>query len=177
MTDPHRSMANNSAVYEMKPSSEEFMDEWVALMKAKTGERGVFNRTALEATMPKRRLDYLKKKNGGTLPSMGTNPCGEITLQSKQFCNLTEVIARANDTEETLVRKAKVAALLGTYQSTLTNFQYLSPEWKKNCEEERLLGVSVTGQWDCPAFRNEKTMRKVRDAAVKENEKYASASE
>lgn len=173
MTDPHRSMANNSAVYEVKPSSEEFMDEWVSLMKAKTGERGIFNRTALEATMPKRRLDYLKKKHSGTLPSMGTNPCGEITLQSKQFCNLTEVIARSNDTEESLVRKAKVAALLGTYQSTLTNFAYLSPEWKKNCEEERLLGVSVTGQWDCAAFRNEKTMRKVRDAAVKENEKYA----
>ncbi len=173
MTDPHRAMANNSAVYETKPTNEEFMDEWASLMKAKTGERGIFNRTALETTMPKRRLDYLKKKNGGRLPLIGTNPCGEITLQSKQFCNLSEVIARANDTEETLVQKAKVAALLGTFQSSLTKFSYLSKEWTENCEAERLLGVSVTGQWDSPAFRNEKTMRKMRDAAVKENEKYA----
>lgn len=173
MTDPHRSMANNSAVYQGKPTNEEFMDEWMSLMKAKTGERGIFNRTALETTMPKRRLDYLKSKNKGVLPQMGTNPCGEIILQSKQFCNLSEVIARSHDTEESLVRKAKVAALLGTYQSSLTKFSYLSKEWKNNCEAERLLGVSVTGQWDSPAFRNEKTMRKMRDAAVKENEKYA----
>jgi ribonucleoside-diphosphate reductase alpha chain len=174
MTDPHRSMANNSATYEVKPTNVEFMDEWTSLMKAGTGERGIFNRTALEKTLPKRRLDYLKKKNNGKLPpSMGTNPCGEIILQSKQFCNLTEVIARANDTEESLIRKAKVAALLGTYQSSLTNFQYLSKEWKENCEAERLLGVSVTGQWDSPAFRNEKTMKKMRDATIKENAKYA----
>lgn len=173
MTDPHRSMANNSAVYEEKPTNEAFLSEWTALMKAKTGERGIFNRTALEATLPKRRLLYLKKKHSGRMPHMGTNPCGEIILQSKQFCNLSEVIARANDTEETLLQKVRVAALLGTFQSTLTNFNYLSPEWKENCEEERLLGVSVTGQWDSPAFRNEKTMRKMRDTAVKENEKYA----
>lgn len=173
MTDPHRSMANNSAVYQTKPSNEEFMDEWVSLMKAKTGERGIFNRTALETTLPARRLAYLKKRGGGVLPQLGTNPCGEIILQSKQFCNLSEVIARVHDTEESLIRKAKIAALLGTYQSSLTNFNYLSKDWKNNCEAERLLGVSVTGQWDAPAFRNEKTMRKMRDAAIKENEKYA----
>ncbi len=173
LTDPHRSLANNSAVYEQKPTSEEFMDEWVALMKSGSGERGIFNRGSLEATMPKRRIDYLKKKHGGRLPQMGTNPCGEIILQSKQFCNLSEVIARQNDTEASLVRKAKIAALLGTYQSTLTKFQYLSKEWTENCNEERLLGVSITGQWDSPAVRNAKTMQKMRDAAVKENAKYA----
>ena len=99
--------------------------------------------------------------------------CGEITLQSKQFCNLSEVIARSNDTEATLTRKAKIAALLGTYQSTLTTFGYLSKEWTENCKAERLLGVSVTGQWDCTAFRNPKTMKKMRSAAVSENQKYA----
>jgi ribonucleoside-diphosphate reductase alpha chain len=173
LTDQHRSIANNSAVYEVKPTNEEFMDEWVSLMKAKTGERGIFNRAALEKTMPKRRLEYLKKKYGGKLPQIGTNPCGEITLQSRQFCNLSEVIARANDTEASLIRKTKVAALLGTYQSTLTTFGYLSKEWSDNCKAERLLGVSVTGQWDSPAFRNPKTMKKMREAAVNENKKYA----
>lgn len=173
LTDQHRSIANNSAVYEVKPTNEEFMDEWVSLMKAKTGERGIFNRAALEKTMPKRRLDYLKKRYEGKLPQIGTNPCGEITLQSKQFCNLSEVIARANDTEATLIRKTKVAALLGTYQSTLVTFGYLSKEWTDNCKAERLLGVSVTGQWDCAAFRNPKTMKKMRSAAVSENQKYA----
>ncbi len=173
LTDQHRSIANNSAVYEVKPTNEEFMDEWVSLMKAKTGERGIFNRAALEKTMPKRRLEYLKKKNSGKLPQIGTNPCGEITLQSKQFCNLSEVICRSNDTEATLVRKSKIAALLGTYQSTLVNFNYLSKEWTDNCKAERLLGVSATGQWDSAAFRNPRTMKKMREAAVEANKKYA----
>jgi ribonucleoside-triphosphate reductase (thioredoxin) len=173
LTDQHRSIANNSAVYEVKPTNEEFMDEWVSLMKAKTGERGIFNRAALEKTMPKRRLEYLTKKYKGKLPQIGTNPCGEITLQSKEFCNLSEVIARSNDTEDSLIRKSKIAALLGTYQSTLLNFHYLSKEWTDNCKAERLLGVSVTGQWDSKAFRNPKTMRKMRSASVSENKKYA----
>ena len=87
---------------------------------------------------------------------MGTNPCGEIILQSKQFCNLSEVIARKEDTEETLMRKIRLATILGTYQSTLTYFPHLSKEWKKNCEKERLLGVSVTGQWDSKLLAMEK---------------------
>jgi hypothetical protein len=104
---------------------------------------------------------------------IGTNPCGEITLRSKQFCNLTEIIARAEDTEKTLIQKARYAAILGTYQSTLTNFVYLSPEWKKNCEEERLLGVSVTGEWDSDAFRSPAVMAKMREESIKVNEEYA----
>lgn len=172
-TAPHRAIANNSAVYRQKPSAGEFLDEWTALVKAKTGERGIFNRGSLIKMMPERRQEFLLSENNGRVPQMGTNPCGEIVLQSKQTCNLSEVIARADDTERSLIRKARVAAILGTYQSTLTKFGYLSKEWKENCEAERLLGVSVTGQWDCPAFRNGKTMRKMRDAAVEANKEYA----
>ena len=173
LSDPHRSVANNSAVYEVKPSSEELLDEWVALMKGKSGERGIFNRGSLLKTLPKRRMEYLMKKYDGTIGNVGTNPCGEIVLQSKQFCNLSEIIARREDTEADLVRKAKLASLLGTYQSTLTNFNYISNEWKKNCSDERLLGVSITGQWDSPAVRNAATLEKMRDASVKANQNYA----
>ncbi len=131
MTDPHRVVANNSAVYEMRPSNTELMDEWVALMKSGTGERGIFNRGSLPATMPRRRKEHFQKlgyitPDGRVEASIGTNPCAEIILQSKQFCNLSEVIARADDTEESLVRKARLAAILGTYQSSLTNFSYIS---------------------------------------------------
>jgi len=174
LTEPHRSIANNSAVYEQKPTTEELMDEWVALMKSKSGERGIFNRGSLAATMPKRRLELLEKKYGkGRLGQVGTNPCGEIILQSRQFCNLTEVVARANDTKESLLRKTRLATLIGTYQSTLTNFGYLSKEWKDNCEKERLLGVSITGQWDSPAVRNADTMKAMKNEAIKTNQKYA----
>jgi ribonucleoside-triphosphate reductase len=177
LTAPHRAMANNSAVYETKPTNAELMDEWVALMKSGSGERGIFNRGSQQKTMPKRRFKFLEKKYGkqmkGYIGQIGTNPCGEILLQSKQFCNLSEVIARADDTEKTLLRKAKLASLLGTYQSTLTKFNYISDEWKKNCEDERLLGVSITGQWDSPVVRDAKVMRKMRDATIKTNEKYA----
>lgn len=176
LTDPYRSVANNSAVYETKPTNAELMDEWVALMKSGTGERGIFNRGSLTKTMPERRIKLLQKKYGkktGFIGQLGTNPCGEIILQSKQFCNLSEVIARADDTEKTLLRKTKLATLLGTYQSTLSNFNYISKEWKENCDAERLLGVSITGQWDCPAVRNGKVMSKMRKLAVKTNESYA----
>lgn len=178
MTDPHRSVANNSAVYEVRPTNVELMDEWVALMKSGAGERGIFNRGSLAKTMPKRRLDYFKKRgflgtDGVVRGSIGTNPCAEIILQSKQFCNLSEVIARSHDTEATLLRKIKLATVLGTYQSSLTKFRYISKDWTKHCEEERLLGVSITGQWDSPAVRNEKTLKKMRDLAVKTNAQYA----
>jgi len=99
--------------------------------------------------------------------------CGEIVLRSKQFCNLSEVIARPEDTEKTLLKKVRIATILGTYQSSLTNFPYISKEWKKNCEEERLLGVSITGQWDSPAARNPKTLRKLRDHSLGVNREYA----
>lgn len=177
LTDPYRSVANNSAVYEQKPNNTELMEEWVALMKSGSGERGIFNRGSLEKTMPKRRVEFLKKKYGakrkGWLGQIGTNPCAEIILQSKQFCNLSEVIARAGDTEKTLLRKARLASILGTYQSTLTKFNYISKEWTQNCQEERLLGVSITGQWDCQAVRDPKMMQRMRDMAVKTNAAYA----
>ncbi len=178
LTEPHRSVANNSAVFETPPTSQALMEEWVALMKSGSGERGIFNRVSLAHTMPERRLSYFRSvgflgENGVVEGPIGTNPCGEIILQSKQFCNLSEIIARADDTQESLIRKARLAALLGTYQSTLTNFRYLSKEWKKNCDEERLLGVSVTGQWDSEAARNPETMRAIRDMAVKTNAAYA----
>jgi ribonucleoside-diphosphate reductase alpha chain len=173
LTDMQRSMSNNSAVYYEKPTSEQFLDEWTALVKSKSGERGIFNRGSLVDTMPKRRVDFLKKKYNGSIGQLGTNPCGEIILQSKQFCNLSEVIARHHDTEKTLLKKVRLATLLGTYQSSLTNFRYLSKEWSENCKAECLLGVSITGQWDCPAVRNADVLKKMRDLSVKENAKYA----
>jgi ribonucleoside-triphosphate reductase (thioredoxin) len=178
MTDPHRSVANNSAVYEIQPTAAELMDEWIALMKSGSGERGIFNRASLAKTLPKRRVDYFRKvgfigPDGVVRGSIGTNPCAEIILQSKQFCNLSEVIARADDTEASLLRKAKLASLLGTYQSSLTNFGYISKEWTDHCKTERLLGVSITGQWDSPVVRKGEVMKKMRDAAVKTNAAYA----
>ena len=177
-TDPHRSVANNSAVYETQPTNAELMDEWVALMKSGSGERGIFNRGSLATTMPKRRVDYFKKigfieEDGTVHGSIGVNPCGEIILQSKQFCNLSEVIARVHDTEASLLRKARLAAILGTYQSTLTKFGYISKEWTDHCAAERLLGVSITGQWDSPAAREPEVMRKVRAIVIKTNATYA----
>jgi ribonucleoside-diphosphate reductase alpha chain len=177
MSDPHRSVANNSAVYMEKPGNEEFMDEWVALMKSHSGERGIFNRGGLMTQLPKRRLDTWEKTgyiaNGRVVGAAGTNPCGEIILKSKQFCNLTEVVARATDTKESLIRKARLATMLGTYQSTLTELPYLSKEWKENCETERLLGVSITGQWDCKAVRDAETLSAMRAETIKTNKKYA----
>lgn len=174
LTDQHRSVANNSAVYEYRPSNTELMEEWVALMKSGSGERGIFNRGGLGAQMPKRRVKMMEEKYGKDgFDLMGTNPCGEITLQSKEFCNLSEVIARANDTEESLLRKARLATLLGTYQSSLINFKYISKEWTENVKAERLLGVSITGQWDCPAVRNADTLNKMREETIATNKKYA----
>lgn len=104
---------------------------------------------------------------------LNNSQCGEIQLRSAEFCNLTEVVARIEDTEESLLRKIRVAAILGTYQSTLTDFHYISKEWKKNCEEERLLGVSITGQWDCPVVRGPEVLRKLKERAVEVNREYA----
>jgi len=169
-TDPHRMLANNSAVYTSKPSVSEFLDEWTALMKSGTGERGIFNRGSLADTLPKRRTEKYK---GSIAPQYGTNPCGEIILRSKQFCNLSEIVARYDDTEKSLLRKMRLAVILGTYQSTLTHLPYLSKEWKQNCEEERLLGVSITGQWDSPVVRKPAILKKLRDEAIKVNKIYA----
>ncbi len=170
MTEPQRSMANNSAVYNEKPPASQFMDEWISLMKSGSGERGIFNRGNLRSTLPERRLALLRDKEW---PQWGTNPCGEIILKSKSFCNLSEVVCRAEDTVESLLKKAKIATLLGTYQATLVNFPYLSPQWRENCEEERLLGVSVTGQWDCPVVRQADVLQKLRAEVLQANQEYA----
>lgn len=177
LTEPQRSLANNSAVYITKPSTAEFMNEWVALMNSGSGERGIFNRGSLAKTLPERRLKVLKNyfdpSGKNIIGSIGTNPCGEIILQSKQFCNLSEVVARKEDDEKSLLRKIRVATILGTYQSSLTNFPYLSKEWKEHCESERLLGVSITGQWDCPLVREPKILQKMKNEAIKVNLAYA----
>ena len=169
LSHPERMMANNSVVYNEKPTMNQFLDEWFNLVKAQSGERGIFNRGGLEKQLPARRWETFKKD----LYDSGLNPCGEIVLKSKQFCNLSEVVARPDDTEKTLLDKVRVATILGTYQSSLTYFPYLSKEWRKNCEEERLLGVSVTGHWDAPALRNPKMLEKMRDLSIEVNKKYA----
>lgn len=167
--ESQRSMANNSAVYNEKPTTSAFLEEWLALAKNRTGERGIFNRGGLKKQLPERRWKMFEKH----WTTSGINPCGEINLRSKQFCNLSEVICRYEDTEESLLRKIRIAAIIGTYQSTLTHFPYLSKEWKENCDEERLLGVSLTGQWDCPAVRNIETFKKLRERAIEINREYA----
>jgi len=169
INEGQRMLSNNSAVYDTKPTETEFLREWIALMESGSGERGIFNRGSLYTSLPKRRVE----KSGDFIGSMGTNPCGEIILRSKQFCNLSEVVARAEDTEETLIKKIRVATILGTYQSTLTKFGYLSKEWKENCDEERLLGVSVTGQWDSKLARDPKMLEKLRLESVRINAEYA----
>jgi len=144
-TAAYRALANNSAAYEQKPSMTVFMEEWIALMKSGSGERGIFNRAGAKALAPERRKSELL---------VGTNPCAEIQLRSNQLCNLSEVVARVDDTEEDLKRKIGLATILGTLQASLTEFKYVRKIWQKNCEEERLLGVSLTGIQDCKILRN-----------------------
>ena len=164
-----RSMANNSAVYETKPSAADFLDEWTALVKSGTGERGIFNRGGLEAQLPARRWEKLKDQK-----QAGVNPCGEIYLRSKQFCNLTSIVVRPDDGLENLKRKMRLATLLGTYQATLTDFAYLGDDWKKNCDEEQLLGVSITGYFDNELVRNDDVLNELREESIKANEEYSS---
>jgi len=173
-----RSMANNSAVYSQKPSASEFLNEWIELIKSGTGERGIFNRGGLMTQLPKRRIENWKK--AGIIDDQnvivglpGSNPCGEITLRSKQFCNLTSIVVRPRDTVEDLKRKVRLSTILGTYQATLTHFGYLSKEWKDNCEEEALLGVSITGYYDNKTIRNDKVLSELREEAIKVNKEYA----
>jgi ribonucleoside-diphosphate reductase alpha chain len=136
-----RALANNSYVGKEKPEPGIFMREWLSLYESRSGERGIFSRTASKKQA---------EKYGRRDPDhdFGTNPCSEIILRSREFCNLTEVVVRGDDTPETLKRKVKLATILGTFQSTLTNFKYLSKKWQENCAEERLLGVSLTGIMD-----------------------------
>ena len=139
-----RALANNSACYTEKPDIGIFMDEWKALYDSKSGERGIFNRASATEQANRNERRVTEGYN------YGTNPCSEIILRDREFCNLSEVVVRATDTEETLLKKVEYATILGTIQSTLVNFKYVSKHWKENCTEERLLGVSLTGIMDSP---------------------------
>ena len=137
-TQAQRSLANNSAVYNAKPNTAQFLREWRNLYESKSGERGIYNIDSV-----RKHVESFGRRDASLVS--GTNPCGEIILRSNEFCNLTEVVISAEDTREDLMEKVKLATILGTWQSTLTNFKYLRKTWKDNCEEERLLGVSLTG--------------------------------
>lgn len=138
---PEYSLANNSAVYDEKPTTGAMMKEWKSLYDSKSGERGIYNREGIRA-----KTDRAGRRDSSLIS--GTNPCGEIALRSAGLCNLTEVVVRSTDTVETLRRKVRLATILGTIQSTFTNFRYVRSVWKRNAEEERLLGVSLTGIYD-----------------------------
>jgi ribonucleoside-diphosphate reductase alpha chain len=170
-TAAHRALANNSVSYTEKPDMETFMREWLALVESKSGERGVFNRQASKVQAA---------KNGRRDPNyeFGTNPCSEIILRPNQFCNLTEVVVRATDTIDDLERKVRLATILGTIQSSMTKFPYLRKIWNKNTEEERLLGVSLTGIMDnrLTTSQNaglEKTLERLKDVAISTNAEWA----
>lgn len=154
---PHRHMSNNSAVYYGKPDAITFMKEWASLAASGSGERGIFNLSSVLNHIPKRREKA----------DFRTNPCGEILLRPRQFCNLSEVVVRSTDTFDDLVEKVKSAVWLGAMQATLTDFPFISPEFKKNCEEEHLLGVSLTGQMDNPKLMTEEKLSILRDLAIK----------
>lgn len=168
-----RALANNSVSFTEKPDAEAFMEEWLSLVKSKSGERGIFNR---EAARKQAGLNGRRKTDF----DFGTNPCSEIILRPYQFCNLTEVVVRATDTVDDLMRKVELASILGTFQSTLTYFPYLRKIWKENTEEERLLGVSLTGIMDSELM-NGKTLglaellKDLRNAAIKSNASMASS--
>jgi ribonucleoside-diphosphate reductase alpha chain len=170
--NPQRGLANNSVAYKERPDIGIFMEEWVSLYKSKSGERGIFNREACKKTVEK-----LGDRRDASY-EFGTNPCSEIILRDREFCNLTEVIVRHDDTEESLSRKTRLATILGTFQASLTYFPYLSSEWKNNCDEEALLGVSLTGIMDnqmmgtvCP--ETEDMLKRVRQVAIDTNKKFA----
>ena len=172
--NPQRALANNSAVYKEKPDIGIFMDEWKSLYDSKSGERGIFNRESAKAVVAKngrRDVDW----------EFGTNPCSEIILRPREFCNLSEVVVRPTDTLDSLETKVRLATILGTFQSTLTNFKYISKEWARNCKEERLLGVSLTGIMDSTRTNGKETqhlglpefLKDLRQTAVEANKEMA----
>ena len=170
-TAPHRALANNSAVYNETPTVGKFMEEWLSLYNSHSGERGIFNREAAQKTVA---------KYGHRDPNFefGTNPCSEIILRPYQFCNLSEVVVRHDDTKETLLQKVRLASILGTIQSTFTKFPYLRKVWQRNTEEERLLGVSLTGIYDNPLLTTQgeelnALLTELREAARATNEEFA----
>ena len=166
-----RALANNSVSYTEKPDMETFMREWFALVESKSGERGIFNRQA-----SKKQAEKYNRRDSSY--DFGTNPCSEIILRPYQFCNLTEVVVRATDTITDLERKVRMATILGTIQSSYTKFPYLRKVWANNTEEERLLGVSLTGIMDNPLMTSanaglEKTLEHLRNVAVTTNAEWA----
>ena len=172
-TAPHRALANNSAVYNETPTVGKFMEEWLSLYNSHSGERGIFNREAARKTV---------EKYGHRDPNFefGTNPCSEIVLRPYQFCNLSECVVRHDDTKETLLRKVRLAAILGTIQSTFTKFPYLRKVWQRNTEEERLLGVSLTGIYDNPLLTTQgpelnDLLTELREVARATNKEWAAA--
>jgi len=169
--NPQRALANNSANYHEEPSTGTFLREWTALYDSKSGERGIFSSKA-SALQAQKHSDRFVDEN---IHSFGTNPCSEIILRSRQFCNLSEVVVRSEDTMTDIGKKVKLATMLGTIQSTLTNFKYLSRDWRKNCDEERLLGVSLTGIMDNTLTANPKpeNLQHLREIAVQTNEALA----
>jgi len=169
--DSHRALANNSVAYTEKPDAVSFMREWTALVESGSGERGIFNREAAKKQAGK----YGRRDSDW---DFGTNPCSEIILRPYQFCNLTEVVVRATDTVEDLERKVRLATILGTVQSTYTKFPYLRKVWQRNTEEERLLGVSLTGIMDNRLLTSknkglDKTLEHLRKVAVDVNAMWA----
>jgi len=181
--DKQRSLANNSVNYKEKPDVGTFMREWLSLYDSKSGERGIYN--GLSAKYHVNDLNTREKDEHGTYiqrrlarDDFGTNPCSEIILRSREFCNLSEVVVRSNDTLQSIKDKVRIATIIGTFQSTLTSFKYLSREWGRNCEDERLLGVSLTGIMDCAITNGtkgniKKTLNELRDVAVETNKEYA----
>jgi ribonucleoside-diphosphate reductase alpha chain len=166
LENPQRALANNSVCYTEKPEMGTYMREILALHDSHSGERGIFNREASKRMMPERRdKDY----------EFGCNPCSEIVLRSAGCCNLSECVLSPSDTIDDVTRKIKLATIIGTIQSTLTDFRYVRPIWKKNAEEERLLGVSFTGVFDCPTVLNAtpNQLEEWRTSAINVNEKWA----
>ena len=153
-----RAMANNSAIYREKPSAGEFLTEWAALALSGTGERGIFNLEAAQNKAPSRRYAPLIQ---------GTNPCGEIMLRDMEFCNLSEVVVRAEDDLDTLLDKVETATWLGVIQSSFTDFPYLRETWKKNCDKECLLGVSLTGQMDNPSILSSEALKALKSRVIR----------
>jgi ribonucleoside-diphosphate reductase alpha chain len=173
-TEPQRSLANNSACYTEKPDIGVFMDEWKALYESKSGERGIFNRESAV------RISEQSGRRNTTDYDFGTNPCSEIILRNREFCNLSEVVVRPTDTRKTLLEKVRLATILGTFQATLVNFRYVSSAWRKNCEEERLLGVSLTGIMDSKLLNGKAPrqtlpalLQDLRNEAIRTNEELA----
>jgi ribonucleoside-diphosphate reductase alpha chain len=166
-----RALANNSAVYNSKPNTAQFLREWRNLYESKSGERGIYNIDSV-----RKHIDKFGRRDSSLVG--GTNPCGEILLRPNEFCNLTEVVIDATDTKETLLEKVRLATILGTWQSTLTNFKYIRKTWKDNCEEERLLGVSLTGIYGNKITATngkalESLLDEMRDLSVSVNNKEA----